>query len=114
MPDPTNLDEYNRLQNLHQSITGFGLGNVRISTPCPFCCAPDFRSYLIEEVEKVCSEDVTCKACGRGAKMIFHHQIGVTRFEMVQTRGVDPAPYLPRFRRTDHPIVTPYPVNPHG
>lgn len=94
------VNEYNRLQHANAKITGFG-AEVRCHVPCPFCCAPDYRSYLIFEVQKANAEEAVCKACGRGSKFIFTQPTPEQTFmEMVQTRGPDPdLPFLPKIRR---------------
>lgn len=98
------VHEYNRLQMERQRIEGFGL-EVRVTSPCPFCCAPDFNSYLVIDVEKISGKEVVCKACGRGAMhLMTHDAFGGTQVELVQTRGPDPdLPFLPKMRRVDPP-----------
>lgn len=101
--DPPDLETYNRLFNERQRITGGG-PSTRVHLPCPFCAAADWASWTVwpgdpDNVEVAMQRDVRCSACGRGARAISHRSGSGVTFEMVQTAGDDPAPYLPPMRR---------------
>jgi hypothetical protein len=88
------LDEYNSLQRERSKIDGFGF-DVTITSPCPFCCAPEFAKYKALEVGKRNGVETVCKECGRGAMFIMTSFADGTSIEMVQTRGPDPdLPFL--------------------
>lgn len=102
MADPKTVEEYNELSQKNSSVSGYGPFEARMHCPCPFCAAPDFSSWLILEVAKLHNIEFVCKACGRGAVMIFtSNSPDFTQFEMVQTRGNEPAEYLPKMRRDE-------------
>jgi hypothetical protein len=99
---PTTKEEYEQrfAENAHAS--GFGFENLKQHMPCPFCAAPEWLVVKLLELEARSSEPTICKECGRGAKTIYTHEPGgVTRFEIVQTRGDDAPPWLPKIRRVD-------------
>lgn len=105
MSAPTTLDEYNERYQLASKIDGFGF-SVSMTLPCPFCCEPGFWKYYVlhegaEGMREVCSKEAVCKACGRGAKLIFTGVpgSGSVGFTCVQTRGDDPPAFLPKMRR---------------
>lgn len=105
MADPANLDEYLKRFHRGEIVTGEGIGNVYMHSPCPFCAAPEWMSFEILNVRPVMERGATCKECGRSAKAIFADDFGVVSsggvsFEIVQTGGDDPAPWLvPKMRR---------------
>jgi hypothetical protein len=101
------LDEYNRIQQERSKIDGFGF-DVTVTSPCPFCCAPDFNTYKALEVEKQSGKEVVCKSCGRGIMHLMKHDAHGTTIEMVQTRGSDSdLPFLPKMRRVSPPAERP-------
>lgn len=100
MADPATLEEYNRLQNARMSISGFGT-TVAISSPCPFCCAPDVMTYRMLEVDAAMRREYACNECARAFTFHVERDPQQVRFELVQTRGPDPAAYLPPMRRAD-------------
>jgi hypothetical protein len=100
MADAANLDEYNRLQHARMRISGFG-SDVTMSTPCPFCCAPDVAVYRVLEVGEHMKREHVCNECARAYAYVVTQAQGGIQFEIVQTRGSDPPSYLPRMRRID-------------
>jgi len=97
---PQNAQEYTRRFNLNQRIEGYGLGNVHIHMPCPFCAAPDFIVYEMLEVETAMGVGATCKECERSAKALITAIAGGKSIEIVQTGGDDPPDWLtPKMRR---------------
>lgn len=95
-------DEYNRLIMERSRVFGFGM-ETSFSAPCPFCCAPDWMTYKVLEVEEVMKRGAVCKDCGRGVRAVFSvDQPGHKQFEFVQTCGPDPdLPFLPPMRRVE-------------
>lgn len=98
--EPRSMEDYLARFQKNQKIDGFGIGNVHIGMPCPFCAAPGFLTYEILEVERVLARGATCKQCGRSSKALFSHKLGATLFEIVQTGGPDQPEWLtPKMRR---------------
>jgi len=98
--DPKTLDHYNDRYKTNIEIYGRGF-DVATSYPCPFCAMPDFADVKVLDTERTFSNEIVCKHCGRGAKLVFSHEQGATLFEVVQTRGDDPPSYLPKMRRIE-------------
>ena len=98
--EPKNAAEYLALFQSNQHIKGFGIGNVHIHMPCPFCAAADFLVYEILQCEVAMGKGATCRQCGRGAKTIYTRTPGSLSFEIVQTEGPDQPEWLkPKMRR---------------
>lgn len=101
--DPKCRDEYDNAYKAHTVFEGFGLDTTMV-VPCPFCAAPKFMRWSPVPtspiaIEKVLEAGAICEKCGRGMRGITDTSGGDVRVEMVQTCGVDPAPYLPPMRR---------------
>jgi len=94
MPDPRNLDEYNKRVNLNQIVDGFG-PDTTMHMPCPFCGAGHFLCYKIIETEARLANGSVCKECNRGGKCIFERTTSGVQFEFVQTSGPDQPEFLP-------------------
>lgn len=98
--EPKSAPEYMALFQRNQKIEGFGIGNVHVHMPCPFCAAADFLVYELLEVEAAMGKGATCKQCGRGAKALYSRFGGGLSFEIVQTVGPDQPEWLtPKMRR---------------
>jgi len=99
---PTTKEEYEQRFHENTHASGFGFENVQQHTPCPFCAAPEWLVVKLIELETQSSKETICQECGRGAKTIYTREPGgVTRFEIVQTRGGDAPPWLPTIRRVE-------------
>jgi hypothetical protein len=97
---PKDAQEYLERFAANQKIEGFGLGNVHMHMPCPFCAAPDFLVYELLEVERKLEEGAVCNECGRGMKGLVNHFAGGKSLEFVQTCGPNPPDWLqPNMRR---------------
>jgi len=96
--NPKTLDELNTKVRTNMKHFGSGL-DAGMELPCGFCGESGLCSYKVMEMEEVCSKEYVCKACGRGMKLIFSQDQNGVSFEMVQTRGEDPPPYMPKIRR---------------
>lgn len=98
--EPKDAKEYLDRFAQNQKIEGFGIGNIHIHMPCPFCAAPDFLVYELLDTETAMEKGGTCKECKRGAHAIVTSQKGGVQFEMVQTAGPDQPEWLvPKMRR---------------
>lgn len=80
-------EQYTAKYQGNEKITGLGLGNVRMHSPCPFCAEPEFVSYLIQDVQEVLERGAVCAHCKRGARAVFKRTAGGVQFELVQTEG---------------------------
>jgi hypothetical protein len=98
--DPATKEEYERLFAENYHIEGFGIGNVYLHCPCPFCSAPENIVYEMLQVEEAMSKGAICKECDRGWKAVFNRDRGSLSFEIIQTGGSDPPSYLPKMRRS--------------
>lgn len=86
--------------NANQAITGTGIHNMRIRTPCPFCAAPDFLAFKITDVRAAMQQPTTCKECQRSCKAVFNIYGRTVDFELVQTAGPEQASWAKsRMRR---------------
>jgi hypothetical protein len=99
--DPANKEEYEKRYHANQRIEGFGLGNVHIHLPCPFCAAPDFMIYELMETEACLEKGAVCKECKRGMGAMVTRDGGAVQIEMVQTEGPDAPDYVPRMKRIE-------------
>lgn len=98
--EPKNAAEYLARFQHNQKIEGFGIGNVNIHMPCPFCAAPDFLVYELLQCEEPMAKGATCKECGRGAKALYTLFSRRQVLEIVQTGGPDAPEWLvPKMRR---------------
>lgn len=97
---PTSMAEYERRFSLNMEITGYGIGNVYMHMPCPFCAAKDFIVYELLDAEKALAAGARCKECARHAKALIARDASGVQFEIVQTHG-DPQPdwLVPKMRR---------------
>jgi hypothetical protein len=68
---PRDLNEFYESFSKNHKVEGFGVGNLYVHHPCPFCAAPDFWVYEVLSVVDVCGQEATCVVCGRTAKTIF-------------------------------------------
>jgi hypothetical protein len=100
MADPASLEEYNTLQTARVRISGFGL-DVTMSTPCPFCCAPDVCVYRVIDVDAHMAREHVCNECARAFSYVVERAPGSIQFELVQTRGPNPPSFLPPMRRIE-------------
>lgn len=91
-------EEFTAKYQGNEKITGFGLGNVQMHTPCPFCAEADFLTYLIHEVETAMEKGAVCTHCKRGARAVFSRVPGGVRFELVQTEGPELPAWCPPMR----------------
>ncbi len=99
MKDPPDLESYLKRYHLGSKVEGYGI-DVRITSPCPFCAAPDWMTWKLLGVRQTMEKGAVCRECGRGARAIFAQSPGSIQFELVQTCGVDPPAYLePKMRR---------------
>jgi len=99
-PEPRNAAEYLRRFNANEKIDGFGIGNVHIHMPCPFCAAPEFMVFEVLQTEQAMMKGATCKECGRGARAQIRKDAAGTSFEILQTAGPDQPEWLtPKMRR---------------
>lgn len=98
MSDPASYDEYMKRFKLGETVNGYGI-DTSVSTPCPFCAAPDFMKFKIMEVQPAMENGATCSECGRSARAIVKRESGNISFEIVQTGGDDPPEWLPQIRR---------------
>jgi hypothetical protein len=100
MAEPLNALEYLKRFHENQKIDGYGIGNVHVHVPCPFCAAADFVVHEMLEVEVAMQKGAVCKECGRGARAVFERRPGMISFEFVQTVGPDQPEWLtPKMRR---------------
>lgn len=91
------LEERNARYHQNAKVTGFGEATT-VHHPCPFCAAPDFMVCRVIDTKAAMSEDRTCAECGRGTRAIIVETPSTTTFELVQTSGDDPPPYMPMRR----------------
>jgi hypothetical protein len=96
---PTTKEAFERRFHENQKIEGFGLDGTTTRMPCPFCAAPDFVVYKILEVTEALAAESVCKECGRGAKALVTKAGSSVSYEVVQTRGDDPPPFVLKLRR---------------
>jgi hypothetical protein len=100
MTDPANVEDFMERFHKGEKLTGYGIDNVHMTSPCPFCAAPDWMTWDVLDVRAAMTQGATCKECGRSAKAIFADAPGSISFELVQTGGNDPPDYLvPKIRR---------------
>lgn len=99
MGEPATREEYEERYGESYRLEGYGIGNVHCHMPCPFCAAPDFIVYEILSMRGTLAKGAECKECGRGMRCVFTADESSTAFEMVQTKGADPAPWVPPMRR---------------
>lgn len=100
-----NKDEYAKKYRDNEKITGFGIGNVQVHSPCPFCAEPDFITYLIHDVREALERGAVCKVCKRGSRGVFSDVPGGVRFELVQTEGDAPPEWAPPMRHARDLLV---------
>lgn len=99
MSDPVDLDAYLKRFREGQSIEGFG-ADVSMTSPCPFCAAPNWMTWPIARVRETMEQGAACAECGRSAKAVFKDSPASIEFELVQTGGPDAPDYLvPKIRR---------------
>ena len=99
MSEPKTREEYEERFHSNEKITGYGIGNVYCHMPCPFCGAADFITYELLSMRDTLGRGASCKECQRGMRCVFVSDPSSTAFEMVQTAGPDPAPWIPKMRR---------------
>ena len=100
MAEPQNAAEYIERFAQNQKIDGYGVGNIHIHMPCPFCAAPDFLVYELLDTESALEKGGSCQECKRAAHAEIVRQKGGVQFEMVQTAGPDQPEWLvPKMRR---------------
>lgn len=91
---PTNRDDYLKLFNANQAISGYG-SDVAMHMPCPWCAAPDFAKWRIIDSERLMQQPSTCGECGRTGHIVFTmNEPGHKAFEFVQTAGPDAPEWL--------------------
>lgn len=98
MADPATLEEYQRLFVERTRYEGNGFDTTAIS-PCPFCCAAEHMRVRVLDSEAAFEKGASCVECGRSWRAVMDRSTGGLSFEIVQTGGPDPAPYLPPMRR---------------
>lgn len=97
---PQSMGEFATRFAANEEITGYGIGNVYIHMPCPFCAAKDFIVYEMLTVEEALSKGARCKECKRSARGLFTRTAGGVSFEIVQEHGPDQPDWLvPKMRR---------------
>lgn len=99
MLDKNKVDAFNEKYKNNYHVEGFGIGNVHVHYPCPFCAEPEFMVVEIMETETKLTEEHVCKSCQRGCKALFQRTELETQFEMVQTCGPDQEVGLVKMRR---------------
>jgi hypothetical protein len=99
MSEPATQEEYEARHAENYRLSGHGIGNVHVHMPCPFCAAPEFLTYEILSMRDTLARGATCKECKRGMRAVFKSDDHSTGFELVQTAGADPAPWIPQMRR---------------
>src|SRR4030095_6351414 len=100
MSDPANMDEFNTRFYASLRYTGSGV-NLTCHTPCPFCAAPDFAAWPVLALEHAMTKEAVCTECGRGSRANVVRTSDSTTFTIVQTRGDDPPPHIPKVRREE-------------
>lgn len=101
MTEPQSKEEYEKRYHANTRIEGFFAETTTIA-PCPFCAAPDWLRMPILTTQEAMAEGATCKQCGRSARAVFTSEHpGHTQFELVQTGGLPPPPWLPFIRRVE-------------
>lgn len=95
MTAPTSREAYEQRFKASHKITGYGIANVRIHMPCPFCAAPDWIVCGFLEVEAGYAAGAKCEECGRTARAIYIRQANGCSIEMVQTEGDLPDEWIP-------------------
>jgi len=99
MADPATLAEFEaRVQANTRTRTQDG--RLVLDVACPFCGAGDFLTVDVMAIRHALAAPITCNECQRSIRSTVEGHAQCTRFEMVQTGGDDPPPYLPRFRRS--------------
>lgn len=96
---PQSMDEFLERFHTNAKVTGYGIDNMDVHIPCPFCAAPDFMCYKTFQTESTMMKGATCSQCGRSAKAIFaaNPEVG---FEIIQTGGDDQPTWLePKIRK---------------
>lgn len=99
MPDPATPAEFEAKAKANAKITTHAFGSVVMELPCPFCAAPGFLVVNVMTIRHALAVPVTCAECGRSIKSTAYGHGEHARFEMVQTGGDDPPPYLRQFFR---------------
>lgn len=100
--EPTSYREFIERFQANQRIEGEDYGRALVSSPCPFCAAPNFMKYTPLTAEYVMQLDHRCIECGRSAKCIITYHFQGKNIEVVQTGGPDqPVWLVPTIRRVD-------------
>ena len=84
----------------NSKITGHGIEGTTMHMPCPFCGAADWCAYKVVEVRTALADPITCSECKRSAKAVVATTERGTGFQLVQTGGDDPPPYVSIRRET--------------
>jgi ribosomal protein S27AE len=93
-------DEYEKRFKENYRVEGAGL-DMQIHAPCPFCGAPDFHVYRLDQLQEVTGKETVCKECGRGFRAHWQNDASTTTGGFVQTCGDDPPDYVPIPRATE-------------
>ena len=60
---------------------------LMVKLPCPFCSAPDWKTYTWQNTAQAVTEEATCSHCNRTAKYEVVTRMGQRILELVQTDG---------------------------
>lgn len=65
-------------------------GKTQVVIACPFCAAPDFTIYEIENpTQDIANVHAGCDECKRGASMVLNTKQGVVSVEILRESGPD-------------------------
>lgn len=93
---PTNMEEAIARAARNVEIFGYGINEVAVSIPCPWCAAKDWMTYKIVDLAFRPHEALgkrTCAECGRTGMALYNDTGSTVTTEYVQTGGPDPEPW---------------------
>lgn len=99
MTAPRNLEEYLARSHKNSRVEGHGLGNVWMHMPCPFCAAPDFLKYELQDMHAQIQKEHVCVECKRGMKAIVSIETDGHSIRFFQTVGADLEEWMLRMPR---------------